>query len=273
MSDENLSPKRLESRESIAKKFGPGSKSKCKEKPMVNDLVVIAKNHVEMQAAQEKLIGLADSQLAEELDGLELATENLEIAVKNKWRTKGLRVALVKARKRFEFYEKIKAALEKGYVIVPNFDLDIFAIRTTRTDPKPDMLTSTWRKPTQDEFEQKTDQPKVGEGENVDPWPTLQREVAKVPSENNSDKLVSEYRAWPVDWQAPDFPFKMAKPQILEGTAKAMSHKIFDRIGVTPARSVRKRDPMVIGEIVHTNGASERVMSFLIVWWIDTSDL
>jgi hypothetical protein len=48
---------------------------------------------------------------------------------------------------------------------------------------------------------------------------------------------------------------------------------VFDRIGVTPHRTVRKRDPMVIGEIVYKNGATERVMSFLITWWIDTSDL
>lgn len=237
---------------------------------MAKDLVVVARNASEMQLAQTQLVEWADSKLADENEAFTLAKENYEIAKKNKWRTVGLRTALRKAEERVSYYTKIKAALEAGYVIVPNFNIDIFAIRTTKTRPKQE---SRLYNASPDRFENQTNRPALGKGEYVDPWPAVSHESWK--EKNAEGKLVHREATTVEGWQEGiDFPFKLARPQVLDDTAKAMALKIFDRIGVTPHRTVRKRDPMVIGEIVFKQGTyQERVMSFLITWWVDTSDL
>jgi len=64
-----------------------------------------------------------------------------------------------------------------------------------------------------------------------------------------------------------DFPFKFAKPQILEKTSQAMKLLAFDDIGIIPRRRIKRGDPMVIGRVWKGNTP----VSFLITWFVDTS--
>ena len=103
--------------------------------PAVTDLELTATTPVEMQQAQAALIEWCGRKIAAmKHDAAELA-ENLAIAIRNKWKSSTLKRHADLAVKRVTFYEKIKAALEAGYCIVPHFPVTIFAIRTGRDTP------------------------------------------------------------------------------------------------------------------------------------------
>ena len=269
-------------RESIALKgrfSKPGPRPKKKPKPKKekimadsDKLIVVARNPAEMQIAQQKLCAWAERKVSEcELEMTEAET-NLEQAKKSKWRQTGFKTHIRHARERLTYYTKVKAALEAGYVIVPNFDLDIFAIRTTRKKPKDEVGSNTWQKPTPDMFENESNRPALGEGEYHDAWPVLRHEV--VEHENSKGEMIKYNEAFPIQWQEPDFPYKIAKPQILSDTSIAMARMIFDEIGVSPHRRVRKQDPMIVGQIVYKKSKYQvKRLSFLLAWWIDETDL
>jgi hypothetical protein len=242
------------------------------EKPLDDDkLVVIARNPAEMQVAQQKLCEWAAGQVEKSLAELREMEASLEEAKKSKWRTTGFVTNIRYARERFNYYTKVKAALDAGYVIVPNFDLDIFAIRTTKHRPKNEESSGRWGKPTPRDFENHSDRPQLGDGEYRDPWPQLTHTVETVGA---GDKAHKENRAVAGDWRDVDFPYKLAKPQILTDTSKAMACMIFDKIGVTPHRRARNQDPMIVGQITCKGRPSqEKDISFLITWWVDHTDL
>ena len=68
-----------------------------------------------------------------------------------------------------------------------------------------------------------------------------------------------------------DFPFKLAKPQVLDAAARAMAFKIFDDIGMLPTH--RGADPMIIGRVEYREGYHRKFISFLITWFINTSEI
>jgi hypothetical protein len=235
------------------------------------EMVVVARNPGEMQEAQQQLIKWASNKFIAAKRELAEAEENLAQAVKSKWRQSGFKRHVSMAAERVLYYEKIHAALSAGYVIVPNFDLDIFAMRTRRSRPKKDVTTSRWNRPHESVFENAVERNALGTGENVDPWPAVERDTITVnDKDGNKQKL---QRAWPVAWQDVDFPFKLAKPQILADTSKALALKVFDQVGVTPHRNIRKQDPMVIGQIVFGPPRNQKTVSFLVAWWLESSDL
>ena len=203
------------------------------------------------------------------------ADANLETARRSKWKISGLKRLCKMAKDRCEYYEKMKAALEEGYVIIPNMDLDIFAIRTTKTNPKGGIEVGRYRdRHSGHDFIQDTNRPALGEGENVSDVPTVDKGTILIPDDNGKD--VRHCQTWPEDFGEIDFPFKLAKPQILDATATALALKVFDRVGVSPSRHTHKGDPMVIGQIVYRGNGSvwqEKVVSFLVTWWLRESDL
>jgi len=278
---------RKQIRESIARKgrFSQGRTVRPKAKkplprkdlpmdePVGDDkLVVIARNPAEMQVAQKKLCDWASHKVETSLAELTEANESLEQAKKSRWRQTGFVTNVRYARERYNYYLKVRAALEAGYVIVPNFDLDIFAIRTTKFRPKAESTSRRYGMPDPSEFENKTDRSVLGEGEYVDPWPELTHTVKKI--DDGEGKSHTENMAVAKDWRDVDFPYKLAKPQILTDTSTAMARMIFDQIGVSPNRRARNQDPMVIGQIVYKGkGYQEKAVSFLITWWVDNQDL
>lgn len=247
----------------------------------VPDLVVIAQKPEEMQAAQGQLKEWAAAKLAsEQTDAAELE-DNLKLAIRNKWRTVTLKRHCGLARKRVEFYAKVKAALEAGYCIIPNFPVTVFATRTTKSRPKRSDARGyihNWDH-VRDPDVPKTESPPMGAGTYVKDQPFIHtHRTEKAKRDDRGNELAYESR-WNQSWEAVDFPFSLAKPRVLDATATAMAARIFDDLGVLPGQNAPVRgevstDPMVIGRIVNRVGPfTQHTLSFLVAWFIDTKAL
>lgn len=229
------------------------------------DIVVVASNPQQMQAAQSELVKHFDAKLEALKADLVEAESNLAIAKARKWKTGPWSGQLKKISDNVNFYTKIKAALEAGYVIIPNLeDLDIFAIRTKKFRPKKNVAKggNSW---VQRPDAQQSDKPALGDGRyvNADTINSTWTETTKQSDGTTYQRMMSKAIAF----DDVDFPFKLVKPQILEDTSKAMKALIFDDIGILPKRNIRRGDPMVVGRVL--NGT--KAVSFLITWFVDTS--
>lgn len=230
------------------------------------DIVVIARNPEQMKLSQEALITWATGKLAEYQADYEDLEANLKIAAQRKWRTEPFKRRSAIAKKKVEFYEKIKAALEAGYCIVPDIPgMDVFAIRTTRKHAKPNTTKWTVR-------DQETNSPPIGDGRHVNSEAVTTSFQALVRHDVNSQPVYEDrFRA--IDFKQVEFPMTLVKPQIMDETGKAMALKIFDDFGFAPGRHRRDGDPMVVGRVRFRTGSQERNVSFLIAWFIDTRAL
>jgi hypothetical protein len=246
----------------------PDDVEKSEALPDANDeLTVFARTPDEMRAAQEKTISWARTRLEEARRDHFDAEASLVVARKNKWRSEGFKRLVNDHRRRFEFYDKMVTALEAGYVIVPNFPVDIFAIRTTKKKPVAGETENWWAR-----HAQHSDRPPLGAGAYVDASPAIVRE--KVPDVDKYGKEAVKHRSWAEAFLPIDFPIKMVRPQILDATAKALTLKLFDEVGVLPERRSNGPDPMIIGQIVYKPGTyRERRVSFLVAWWLTERDL
>lgn len=193
--------------------------------------------------------------------------ENLRQAKRLKWKHSGWVNAVSRTKKRMVYYAKIKAAVEAGYLIVPNFDVDVIAVRVQRRVP-----------PNQKDVKLATPEllpPHAGR--YVDD--TLIG-YTKTEQYTNS-RGEKDSREWfvPTEFdESIDFPVGMVKPIIMEATQRAMADRIFDRIGIV--RKGRRSDPIIVGQIINPktrNGWSLRQFpdcaTFFIAWWLDTKDL
>lgn len=267
--DDNLVPIEVKKELVVANEANPAEAS---EPPL--EMVVVAHNPQEMKVAQQKLVEWSSGKVASLKKDKEELEENLAIAKKNKWRTNTLIRHVGLAQKNLEYYEKIHAALEAGYVIVPNFPVDVFAIRTTRKNPKENFRStkSAWGGPPSIS-DQASNRPPVGEGRYVNSQ-AVEKTSTNVVEHKPNEKPVYQMARWAEKFGEVDFPFSLAKPRILESTAKAMAHRIFDDLGILPARQrAAGGDPMVIGRIIHKRGYNETIVSFMVAWFIDTKDL
>lgn len=230
-------------------------------------MIVAAQNPKEMLIAQHSLVEWAKREIVDNKAEFEELKTNLEIAKKNGWRTVTLKNSLVRSQKRINFFEKIEAALAAGYVIIPNIDSDVVAIRTERISPKRNDVEGNWSRPNN----QTSEMPMLGAGEYLSSEAKI---VEERWTENNKEgKPVEKVARWADEFKDFQFPFAIAKPEILTATANAMALKIFDDIAVSPRRQV-KGDPMIIGRVrLKQSTYQERVVSFLISWFVDTRDI
>jgi len=135
---------------------------------MSNDMMVVARSPKELEVAQGRLILWAGTNLEKAREELADVQKNFEISQRNKWRSGPWKNRIPHLKKLMNYYEKIRAALEAGYYVVPDFPIDVFAIRTSRKNPHKNIAhsRSPWDLRIQ---EQKTDSPPLGEGRFVDP--------------------------------------------------------------------------------------------------------
>lgn len=240
--------------------------------PEAADLMVVAERPDQMRAAQEKTISWVKRLMTLALEEKISAEANLESARRHKWRLEGFKRHVAEAQRKAEFYEKLQAALEAGYVIVPNFPVDVFAIRTTKVNPVRGDTHSNWV-----EHKQKSNRPPLGEGAYVDSRPTVHDESWT--EKNDQGKDITKHTFWADTFLPVDFPLKLVSPQIMDATARAMALKAFDEFGVLPNRRAVRRggknaDPMVVGQVVYKAGSpTEKRVTFLVAWWLNESDL
>lgn len=240
------------------------------------NVFVAASTLEEMNAAQQKLVVWAGKKMEKLKDEVKAAEVNLDIAKKRKWATEPFKRAVALATKKAEYYEKIRAALEAGYTIIPDMPMDIFAIRTTRRIPSKNYATaSRIYGGSAGPEDQVSNSPPLGEGKFVSPRAFVQHHHFE--KKNDKGEIAPMDKAWAVEWDdAIDFPFKMAKPSVLNATAKALGQRFFDELGGAPSRQqARKGDPMVIGRIFYGGKRvwQQKGISFLVSWFIDSKDL
>lgn len=232
------------------------------ETPVVENLQLTATMPDEMVEAQTGLIFWCDKKLSSlKAESADLK-EAYEIALDRKWNTVTLKNQYNKSVKQITYYEKMKAALEAGYYIVPNFPVQMFAIRTKKYHPNKDSY-SYWS-----DHQQTAQELPIGSGEYKNPFPLV---IRKQEVKDGQGKTIRDALSYPDDWDEIDFPVTMAKPRIMEATSQAMALNIFDQFGIMPA--TRKEDPVIIGQIKISSGYRTKLVSFMIAWHLDTKVL
>lgn len=242
-----------------------------------------ATNSEQMARAQGGLTVWCESRAAQaKMDRLELerAVEN---ARNHKWAVKTLERQLSKALKLEVYYEKVLAALTAGFVLVPAFPIDVFAIRTLREKPKPNVNVTTAEYRSNDSIQ--SEMPVAGEGEYV------AAEAARVSTYDHNvvkldpitKKITEEknyYRFENEEFQDITFPMIACKPEVMNAAAQAMALKIFDEIGIstkssgTNSRAFRRGDPLIIGTILGPGPRwSHKQANFLISWHVNVADI
>jgi|SRR5688572_26233130 len=237
--------------------------------PPARDVVVLARTPEEMAVSQEGLHTWALQKVAAERAELAEKEENLAYAKKGKYQTARWQRQVNLAKRRVIYYEKMLAAIEAGYYIVPAFpQIDTVAIRTRKAAPRAKVRESQWGRPPVPDVKGET--LPVGEGRYVSAQPAVDRWHET--RENKSGSETTYQLASESGFAEVDFPFHAVKPQILRDFNQALAARIFDEIGVLPQRQ-RRGDPMVIGTIKRREGYQETSVNFLVSWWIDTRDL
>lgn len=229
-----------------------------------------AVDNEQMKAAHAQMIEWArgkqlqcDAEKAEQQEALTVAEER-------KWATAAFKTRIKMLDRRRIFYEKIEIALLAGYVIVPNFAMTVFAIRTKDAAPRGGVRTPTWR----NQFVQTPQLLKAGEGEYQNPVPKVLGSKHEEPDGKGGVKTVKV--EWPADeFEDLDFPIALAKPVLMSRTAAVMADKLFDEIGVavdTQERggTGRRGDPILLGRLRNPRPARPDI-SFFIGWYFDPS--
>jgi hypothetical protein len=235
--------------------------------PVAVDVQLTATEPDEIASAQQALIAWTK----QKIDSLQAERIELEDAynhaVAQKWASGTLKRHATLATKRIEFYEKMKAALEHGYVIIPNFPVTVFAIRTKKNAPLRVFKSSSanWK----NIHQQLSEQLPQGEGDYQNPRPVVTKECIKAATQTT----LAEYVDYAEEWKDLEFPVQMSKVQIMEATTRAMALKIFDDFGIMPER--KKEDPIIVARLLDPRSTTynRRFVTFMVAWHLNTRDL
>ena len=228
---------------------------------------LIALTPADMVPAQTELLGWCDRKIAAVEQELADLKTNLELATEHGWKHRSVEASLNRTAKRVLYYQKLKAAVAAGYLIVPNFPVSVFAVRVQRDKQREVTSDYKYRR------DYKTARPELlpaGEGRYVD----VDEELFTVDASyderlpDGKTKRVSRYVS--ADYDEVDFPMVAVKPAILQATARAMALKIFDQLGLVENQS--GRDPIVVGQLIDPRGNGRRA-TFFIAWWLNPSEL
>lgn len=228
---------------------------------------VIATTPGAMVDAQKRLTGWIDRKLQEieeERQEAEALLVQLRLARAATTHADKLLNAIYR---RARFYDKVRAALERGYYIIPPFDCQVFAIRTDREQPpaEVDNARQKWNHPS-------VPRVPVGEGRYVAPIPTrsLDHEVKRPDKTNpNNPPLIEKFYSND-EWREVEFPVRAMKPELIEAATAAMDTRIFDALAIAPP--YRSSDPILVGQIRHWK-SNRSPLTFFVAWWLDYEDL
>lgn len=225
---------------------------------------LVARNPVEMQQSQQGLIEWLKSKIANVTAEMADYQESLAQAIKNKWSRRGLNKAVSSAFYRKEFYEKTLAAVEAGYTIIPEFPIDVFAVRVNRDTPEGERQTARYGRASA--LVETADIMAQGEGKYVSPTP---KTIHWSETRKDGDKEYKVDVCAPTALQAVEFPVRSARVEVMSATAEAMALKVFDEIGICPP--ARQADPLIIGRIWLAQG--RKSVNFLIAWHLNLNEL
>ena len=235
-------------------------------------LSLVAVTPSDIAPAQAKLKAWCDRKIQELRVERSDLLDNAKIAKDHGWSHENLLAMANKVEQRIGYYLKLKEAVSAGYVIVPNFDLDVIAVRVNNRKPR--HASDDWNASSLHEVA-----PQLlpsGEGRYVSGKALVTSHKYK--TANAKNEIVEKTNYQRVGYiEDIEFPVAAVKPIVMEATARAMSLRLFDRIGIVKNR---KADPIIVGQLVDPRGSNtrfahgpDRVLSFFVAWWIDVDTL
>lgn len=269
-----------------------------------DDIAVVPETHlvatspVQMEAAQGDLKAHLEQKLTTiERDIIE-ANAALNEARRNGWATG----ALTSARNRLvddeTYYNKILAAVEAGHTIIPEFPIEVFAVRRNESEKR---QTQTFRDVVHpgNTFLGNAAEPDCapsGAGEYRNPQPETLDRTWENKAPGAQDRGEPRWYTNVTRTGRPvgpiTFPSMTARSPIMRATAKAMEDKVFDQVGVclpvqkaAKGRVIRPQprrrqmnaavgDPLVIGQVLRKNeGGRQKCVSFIIAWHLNLEEL
>jgi hypothetical protein len=246
------------------------------EEKLVPSFHAVAVNATEMQQSTAQIRSFLETKVAALQNEVNELAAALTVAERNKWAVKTYRSQLKKAEYRHLYYSKLVMALDAGFTIVPNMEVDVFAIRTNRTAwPKWNGNTGVSQYGFNSASPSVPDETEmvmpVGKGEYRSPVQVFTEYKDKVTKDGKEMYRVEQECQGYSDIE---FPFAAAHSVVMDATAHAMALKIFDRIGIVPQTGGKLRgDPIILGQIVRKEGYTTKVASFLIAWHLDVRTL
>ncbi len=236
---------------------------------------LVARNPVEMQNAQADLAAWLKNKLTE----IEIEVRDLNAALnearQNGWSLETLTRQRNKAVGQETYYFKLLTAVEAGYTIIPEFPIDVFAIRVTRSGVRARDNTSTYTSGYPSIDDERPDIAAVGLGEYKSPSQMVRHGEYK---EMRGDKEVTVRFTQAAEFRDVAFPLRAARPLVMSATAQAMALKVFDQIDICqPTRNagvIRRGDPLIIGQILgQRSGWSQKCANFIIAWHLNLNEL
>lgn len=240
----------------------------------IQNVQLVATSAIEMSSAQADITSWLEGKLASiNAEIFEMCAARDE-AKKHKWKTSTFSSMISKARVREVFYEKVLEAVKAGYTIVPNFPIDVFAIRVAREYPAQGEQNNP-NYPADWEAE-KPEALALGEGNYVSVKPNFYRRQEDM--KDMTGKVTGKrHYVVPTSFQEAEFPVMAAHPVVMQATAEARDRLLFDQIGICPpTRRKGKGDPLIIGQILETVpkwGEPPHIVSFLLAWHLDLRTL
>jgi hypothetical protein len=252
-----------------------------KESELIPQFHAVAVNGTEMVQAKAKIQSWLERKLQSIEDEIVVLQATYDAAVRHKWKSSTFKAQMEKEKRKQLYYGKLLAACNAGFVIVPNMEANIFAIRVDRLYPKwrGDTGTSNYSYSSAapnvpDEKEQRLP---VGQGHYESPTQKFHEYCTKQKQIKDGKEIeVYQVEQYCDGFDQIEFPLAIAHPMVMDATARAMAMKIFDRIGVVPQTRRRgyRGDPIVLGQITTREGGySTKTASFLIAWYLDPRTL
>jgi hypothetical protein len=253
------------------------------------DTHLVALNPAEMQAARSNLKVHLEQRLTVIEREIVEANAALNEARRNGWATASLTTVRNRLVDDETYYNKILAAVEAGHTIIPEFPIEVFAVRTADKEAS---SSNTWiGHPGNDTYLHRPARAETlpaGAGEYRNPQPDVQTWRAGTIEQDGVSRtqiriLRTGYPAGPIS-----FPVHVTRSPIMRAAAEAMKDKVFDQIGTchpviadtaSAARRVERNarragDPLVIGQILHKHvGNKQKCVSFIIAWHLNLDEL
>lgn len=255
---------------------------------------LIALTPAQMEAARGDMKAWLEGRLTVIEREIVEANAALNEARRNGWNTSVLTLARNRAVDDETFYNKILVAVEAGHTPIPDFPIEMFAVRRHESERSRD-VTFNGAVTGRDTFLGQPVRPDcapAGAGDYRNPHPWMHDSVRENKAPGAQERNEPRYYTTVHRSNSPIgpimFPSITARSPIMRATAGAMKEKVFDQIGVchpviADASSATRRvdtsarragDPLVIGQILHKRvGSKQKVVSFIIAWHLNLEDL
>ena len=224
--------------------------------------ILLAVKPDELAGAHQQMrrwAGAMEHQMKAQAAELKAAVEN---AKKHKWATATLERHHRMATQRRAFYRKIIRGLDAGYLVIPNFQMDPWVVRTDRKKPSGQEKRNTWSGSRW--FPQKAQKLPAGEGRYVAHAALAETWEETEERDGKEDRTIHCSRPTEFDG-APEFPFEFASPYVMDKVAAATEERVFDEIGVAEAGA---GDPILLGRLLNPKAYAPN-LSFFLAWALD----